>query len=183
MPNSQQTEHWIPFDHLIAGQGLKIFGLQYKRLYPNSDRWRLSAGQHQQMQHFDWIYYALSDLKHIDQHRNALHLLRLVESDFRHRSSLYPEDLGSGKDKIRYARWGGFVRGLFRCYFGWAPADPYEIRSSLAEVRELAEFLVDIYVVAPAAKTVVRISPFVADLGEEEPFDFGLDWDEESLED
>jgi len=46
VPNSQHVEHWVPFDHLFVSRGVKAFGLQYKRLYPNPDHWRLNDWQH-----------------------------------------------------------------------------------------------------------------------------------------
>lgn len=33
LPNSPRIEKILPYDHLFAGKGVKIFGLQYKRLY------------------------------------------------------------------------------------------------------------------------------------------------------
>lgn len=174
--NSQRVEHQVPFDHLFVGHGLKTFGLQYKRLYPLPDRWRLTDWQHQQMQTYGWIYYALSGVKSVQEHRNALHLLQLVEPDFPYRSRLHPLDLGD-KPKIRYARWGGFVQGLFGCRFGWQPQSLEGIREALAVARDLAEMLIDLYFVAPRVQVVVRVSPFVADVGgQEEPFDIGNKW-------
>jgi hypothetical protein len=37
IPNSPRVEKLVPYDHLFAGRGIKIFGLQYKRLYPGSE--------------------------------------------------------------------------------------------------------------------------------------------------
>jgi hypothetical protein len=179
VPNSQRTEHQVPFDHLFVGPGVKVFGLQYERLYPQQDHWRLDAWQHRQMQRFVWIYYALSAIKHIQEHRNALHLLQLTESDFAFRPQLHPWDLGSQSEKIPYARWGGFVQMLFGCHFGWQPGRPEEVKEALEAARELADALIDLYFVAPRARVVVRVSPFVTDVGGEEPFDLGLDWQEE----
>ena len=174
VPNSQHVEHWVPFDHLFVSRGVKAFGLQYKRLYPNPDHWRLSDWQHRQMQLYDWIYYALSGVKSIREHRNALHLLQLTKPDFPYRPRLHPGELGSNLRQIRYARWGGFVQGLFGCTFGWQLQSPEEVRKALGIARDLAETLIDLYFVALDARVVIRVSPFVADVGGDEQFDLGF---------
>lgn len=170
VPNSQRVEHLVPFDHLFVGRRVKVFGLQYKRLYPNPDHWRLEEWQHRQMQRYDWIYYALSGVRSVRQHRNALHLLQLTRSDFPYRSQLRPDDLGSNPGQIGYARWGGFVQGLFGCIFGWQLQSPKEALAVLGIARDLAEALIDLYFVALDARVVIRSSPFIADVGGDEPF-------------
>lgn len=175
VPNSQRVEHQVPFDHFFMGQGLKVFGLQYKRLYSSPDHWRLSDWQHQRMGSYQWIYYALSGVKRIQEHRNALHLLQLTESDFPYRPQLYPQDLGSEPGKIRYARWGGFVQELFGCWMGWQPQGLKDVGTTLGIVRDLAEALIDLYFVAPEVNVVVRVTPFMTDVGGDEPFDLGLE--------
>lgn len=168
VPNSQRVEHLVPFDHLFVGRGIKVFGLQYKRLYPNPDHWRLEEWQHRRMQQYGWIYYALSGVRCVREHRNALHLLQLTRPDFQFRSTLRPGDLGIGR--IGYARWGGFVRDLFRCRLGWRLQSREEVRETLGIARDLAEALIDLYFVALDARVVIRSSPFIADVGGDEPF-------------
>lgn len=175
LPNSQRIEHWIPFDHLFAiSEMVKVFGLQYKRLYPYpEDHWRLDQWQHTRMQNYTWIYYALSGVRSIREHRNALHLLQLTGSCFQYCSSLHPKDLGH--DKIPYFRWGGFVQGLYGCQVGWRLQSHEEIREALGIARELSDLLIDLYVVGiqRRGKWLIRTSPFVADVGEADGFDFG----------
>jgi len=126
------------------------------------------------MQLYDWIYYALSGVKSIREHRNALHLLQLTKPDFPYRPRLHPGELGSNLGQIRYARWGGFVQGLFGCTFGWQLQSPEEVRKALGIARDLAETLIDLYFVALDARVVIRVSPFVADIGGDEQFDLGF---------
>ena len=65
IPNSHRAENLIPFDHLFAGNQIKVFGLQYKRLYPQRDHWHLEEEQHRRLRGFSWIYYALSEVRSI----------------------------------------------------------------------------------------------------------------------
>ena len=79
LPNSNRVEKVIPYDHLFAGRGIKVFGLQYKRLHNASeDYWLIDIPQLRQLSHFKWIYYALPQITSIHQHRNALHLTTIV---------------------------------------------------------------------------------------------------------
>ena len=164
LPNTPLVEQHIPFDHLFTGQGVKVFGLQYKRLYANPDRWRLKQAQHAQMKKYDWIYYALSQVRHIRQHRNALHMLQLTDASFTWSSNLKPEHLGTSRGGIPYARWGGFVQLLFDCSRGWPLQSKEEVRTALGVASDLAEALIDLYFLAPAERLLVRVSPLVADV-------------------
>lgn len=56
IPNSQRAEKHVPFDHLFANHRLKLFGLEYKRLYESPHHWRLSRDQHHRLFAFPWIY-------------------------------------------------------------------------------------------------------------------------------
>jgi hypothetical protein len=177
LPNTPRVEHLIPFDHLFAGQRVKVFGLQYKRLHPDPDHWRLEKDQHGQMKNYDWIYYALSQVRHIHQHRNALHMLQLTDASFAWRARLRPEHLGTGRGRISYARWGGFVQLLLGCSYGWQLRSKEEANAALGVASDLAEALIDLYFLAPAERLVARVSPFVADVGgiDGEDFDLGID--------
>jgi hypothetical protein len=86
---------------------------------------------------------------------------------------LKPEDLAGGN---RYARWGGFIQGLFQCRFGKEINSYADLQDVLATVREVGDSLVDLYMVTPDSNSlVVRRSPFVADLPDEglDAFDIG----------
>ena len=179
IPNSQHLEKVIPFDHLFAGAGIKVFGLQYKRLYPQPDHWRLERHQHGTLLHFDWTYYALTEVRTISEHRNALHLVEIVRPA-RMPNSCLPnlrlDSMGSGQGKFPYMRWGGFVQGLFACHAGRMVTSLAEIQDLLGSATDLADALVDIYLVTTGPKRVmVRSSPFVRSVGEEEMLELGLE--------
>jgi len=184
LPNSPHIEKRIPYDHLFAGQKIKVFGLQYKRLYPgNPDYWLIDIPQWQRAKRFPWIYYALSQIVSIRQRRNALHLLTIVESHAlgpqiassaaKHAMRLKDADLG--KNKILYFRWGGFVRALFGCRVGWSPASIDELRGNLADAKSLLSTLADLYIVPFQPGIVVKVSSSWRPLEDEGRFDFGLD--------
>ena len=176
IPNSQRAEKYIPFDHLFAAQRLKLFGLQYKSLYASPDHWRLEAHQHQTLQRFPWIYYALSEVTTIHDHRNALHLTRFVEPvKLSWRDSftrLKGSDLsGPGL----YARWGGLAQGLFQCHFGMIVSNYGHLRDILGPIRQVGEFLVDIYLITPdSPRLVVRQSPSIAEFPEQDTGEYDI---------
>lgn len=177
IPNSQRAEKHIPFDHLFANHRVKLFGLQYKRLYDSPDHWRLEEHQHQKLHAFPWIYYSLSEITSISEHRNALHLMRLVQPSKLEWTTAYSRLQsfhlqGPGF----YARWGGFVQGLFQCRFGKVITSFGHLQDLLGPLHEVREFLIDIYIVTPdSSRLVVRRSPFIAELteGDTDAFDIG----------
>jgi len=187
LPNSQRTEKLLPFDHLFTVDGVKIFGLQYKRLYKgSSDYWNIDLAQYQQISKFNWIYYALPEIKSIRQRRNSLHLLTLVTpnalSDMVSSSTgsylmrLSTSQLGTGVGKVPYKRWGGFVQSLFGCTTGWKPTNTNELRSVFVEARDLLQTMIDLYIIPLKPSTAFRITPFETSIENlEEGFDFGLD--------
>lgn len=170
IPNSQRAEKHIPFDHLFAGQRLKLFGLQYKRLYPSPDHWRLEAHQHQTLQRFTWIYYALSEVTTIRDHRNTLHLTRFVRPSKLSWSDSYARLKGGDlSGPGMYARWGGFAQGLLQCTFGMVVASYGQLQDILGPIREVGTFLADIYLITPdSPRLVIRQSPSIAELPEGE---------------
>jgi len=186
LPNSQIAEKVIPYDYLFAGEGVKIFGLQYKRLYKGStDYWKIDLAQYQQITKFNWIYYALPEIKSIKQRRNALHLLKLVTANaLKDKVSSYPDvssmslltsELGVSNGKVPYKRWGGFVQSLFGCTSGWRPSNPDELRSVFIEANELLTTLTDLYIVPFKPGAAFRITPFETNIENlEEGFDFGI---------
>ncbi len=82
LPNSQRAEKEIPFDHAFyMGDGdLKIFGLQYKRLMhkSNYDYWKIDSDQFNKISKYDWIYYALTEIRSIDDSSSAPFLTLIV---------------------------------------------------------------------------------------------------------
>jgi len=84
LPIPQNIEKMIPADFIFFDkQRTKLFGLQYKALYKERrDYWPINKEQHQQITHYKWIYYCLSELKSSAEHRTALHQVRIVDTGF-----------------------------------------------------------------------------------------------------
>ena len=187
LPNSNRVEKVIPYDHLFAGRGIKVFGLQYKRLHNASeDYWLIDIPQLRQLSHFKWIYYALPQITSVHQHRNALHLTTIVPTVPINKKigpitslnyQLLQSDLGVGSGKIPYFRWSGFVQKLFACTEGWHPSSQDELRSIFKESSNIFSILTDFYIIpldTNDSRLAIRISPFVTDINDEElDFDFG----------
>ena len=183
IPNSQRLEKQIPFDHLFAGSQIKVFGLQYKRLYNRPDHWRLDYDQHRRLLVFEWIYYALSEVRSIQEQCNALHLLKIVEPreidppvltvPGYQSKEFQVHQLGS----IHYTRWGGFVQALWGCEYGWQLRSIEEALQVFRIAREIGEALIDIYFVTLGRnRLLVRVSQFIAPVTEEEQrFDWGFE--------
>lgn len=184
LPNTQTAEKIIPYDHLFAGKGIKVFGFQYKRLQNGTkDYWSIDVAQFKQLSNFKWIYYALPEITSIRQHRNALHLIAIVKSISLNNKigsatsgdrRLLQSELGGG---VPYYRWGGFVQGLFSCKLSWHPSSSDELRSLFRDSINLLSTLIDIYIVpldAGDTTLAIRISPFITDIQDDElDFDFG----------
>ena len=188
LPNTQTAEKQIPYDHLFAGKGIKVFGLQYKRLENGpKDYWSIDVTQLNRLINFTWIYYALPEITSISQHRNALHLLALTSSasiinnitikatsDFR----LLRSQLGVGSNKVPYYRWGGFVQSLLACKIGWSPSNSDDLRRIFRESVDIADTLTDIYIIPldiQESRLALRVSPFVSDIQDSQyGYDFGF---------
>ncbi|WP_287416973.1 hypothetical protein [Oceanithermus sp.] len=186
LPNSQHAEKHLPYDHLFAGEGIKIFGFQYKRLYPGNqeDYWKIDINQYNQIQKYSWIYYALSEVNSIARRRNALHLLVIMSSIQMHgivnstsasqQFNLNRSRIGVSKG-VPYYRWGGFVQGLLSCKIGWKPSTEEELQVVFENARDIKDTLVDLYLVAPSLNTAIRMTPFIRDIEDtRDPFDFGI---------
>ncbi len=184
MPNSPHVEAQVPFDHLFAGQRIKIFGFQYKRLHQGSpDYWEIDVLQWQRARRFPWIYYALPQITSIRQWRNALHLLTIVESSAMEGAitssgaarsmRLRVSDLGN--ERIIYFRWGGFVRALFGCRVGWEPRTLQELEDALVDAKEAIPTLAELYIISLRPGAALRISSSWMPVDGEASFDFGLE--------
>lgn len=176
IPNSQRAEKRIPFDHLFANNRIKLFGLQYKRLYHSPDHWRLEQHQHDTLQRYPWIYYALSEVRSIGEHRNALHLTRIVQPTnipwAESTARLQPNSL---RGERAYARWGGFVQGLFHCYFGKVISNYNELRNELAPLADIDDLLINVYLITPDSQSlIVHRSPFIAELPSQDEGEFDI---------
>ena len=116
-PITQLTEKKLPADYLFFDSSLtKLFGFQYKPLYHNGqDYWPITKSQHERLRHYPWVYYCLCEMRDVRDRRAALHLSRIVRSDFP-----FVEKLGlhrSTSDPY-YMRWGAFHQGLVSCRYG-----------------------------------------------------------------
>lgn len=109
---SQHLEPDVPADFVFGLRGeVRIFGLQFKALYPRPDHWKLERVQHATMQRYRWIYYGLSEVTSANEEAVALELLRLKEPNFRYQSRLYRGDGGT-------KAWGDMQRRLLRGDWG-----------------------------------------------------------------
>ncbi|MDD5082586.1 MAG: hypothetical protein PHU08_04360 [Dehalococcoidales bacterium] len=184
LPNTQTAENQIPYDHLFAGTGVKVFGFQYKRLKNGAkDYWSIDIAQFRQLSNYGWIYYALPEITSVRQRRNALHLIAIIKStSLRNKIGtavngerrLLQSEIRGG---LLYYRWGGFVQGLFSCKLGWRPSSPDELRSVFRDSAGTLSSLTDIYIVpldVRDTRLAIRISPFMTDIRDDN-FDFGIE--------
>jgi len=152
-PLTQHLEKQVPADALFFSPLFsKVFGLQYKTLYHNSeDFWPLDEDQHRTLQERRWIFYCCSELKDVADHRLALHFARFYRSRFEFKTSLPTTGLFRGGGG--YFRWGAFYRGLKACRIGHKVRsqselrdllEPFSGRARLREVQQIQElFLAD----------------------------------------
>ena len=120
-PIDQNTERYLPSDHIFYFNGLaKIFGIQYKVLYKNSeDHWRMDVRQHSILQKFPWIYYGLSDLKSATGIDNSLDHLRLYKNNIRLRENNRSMSKLPVSSRRSYTRWATFYDELLQCNRGF----------------------------------------------------------------
>jgi hypothetical protein len=162
-PLTQKVEYFVPADFVFrAGSLMKVFGLQYKALYPGSvDNWILESRQHGQMAQFPWIYYGLSGLKQRSQFRNALHALRVKERPSAFSTPLL-ETLSSP-----YMRWWAFDQQLQSCSAGIRITSRDDFLSRFAAVwdsplaREDAGNMADVFVVNFDNRQLLHLSPLL----------------------
>lgn len=167
IPLSQVVEQHIPSDFIYVDQSrTKIFGLQYKALYHNSqDHWKLNEGQHKALQRFPWMYYCTSELKHISESRGALHFSRFYRPNFQYRQRL---TLNHPTFTPGYRRWGAFFQNFQECKIGCKISDRKEFLATLGQCRELrivealVEQILDVFFVNLDSKRVIhaQCSPF-----------------------
>jgi len=158
-PLNPRSERQLPADFIFIDEGRsKIFGLQYKALYANhEDGWRLSTRQHRMLTRYPWVYYGLSDLRRVSDHRVALHMLRFVRAA----DMPVPARESAGRVRVRtsdvrrYSRWGPFLESFRRCRVGIRVRS----RSHLHELvpPSLAEVLHDLFVVDWERSEAVRM--------------------------
>lgn len=164
-PLSPTIEHDVPSDFaFFENETEKLFGLQYKTLYRNKDDfWRLDKTQHDQLQNFSWMAYGLSDIKRIDQNRNALHYLRILKSAFTFRRRLTRKNL-SNNGIPRYTRWGAFFERIRSCAFGLRIRDKSHLLRTLwpddnaRPHREIRQFVDEIYFLNLDRRRGLRLS-------------------------
>ena len=174
-PIDQINERYLPADYIFGVGGLvKLFGIQYKVLYQNSeDHWRMSTRQHSMLKNFPWIYYGLSDLKNPTGFRNSLHYLRLYKNNIRlcgnNRSVL---KLPVSSKKILHQMGYAFYKRLLQCDRGVQKSNskkelisylmPYieEERPNRVtdRINEMADVLADVFVINVKLRKAVHLS-------------------------
>jgi len=161
IPLSQAVEHYIPSDFLyVDQQRLKIFGLQYKALYHNSeDHWKLDEQQHSDLKRFPWMYYCASELRDMRDARSSLHFARFYTPTFSFRDRL---PAGHRSVNPSYRRWGAFFQAFRQCRVGRKVANREEFKKlmgraqQLPRVRSFIEQVSDVFFVNLDAQTVVH---------------------------
>lgn len=169
-PVSQLIEKVIPADFLFYDkERTKLFRFQYKTLYHNDfDFWKLNENQHYTLKKYDnWIYYCLSELKNVSDHRSALHFSRIKSIDFKFHDKLY---LGGENKLHNYSRWGAFFQGLEKCSKGIRINSENELMKALInkdDEKNIAEFsqqLIDIFLSDFSSKNAIHFSPFLKNI-------------------
>jgi len=164
IPLSQAVEHHLPADFLYVVQPtLKIFGLQYKALYHNAyDHWNLSQDQHNALQRFPWMYYCMSELRHLREAIWALHYARFYRPSFVFRS---PLRLGHPPFNPAFRRWGSFVQAFMDCRVGRKISTQQDLENIIGQCREIQqvrafiEEFVDVFFVDLQTRAILH-APF-----------------------
>lgn len=167
-PITQLTEKKLPADYLFFDSSLtKLFGFQYKPLYHNGqDYWPITKSQHERLRHYPWVYYCLCEMRDVRDRRAALHLSRIVRTDFPFVGKL---GLRRATSDPLYMRWGAFYQGLVSCRYGIKVTSEKELLANLSPenhdggLYELRELLVELILVEIEKRRVLRFSPFIAD--------------------
>jgi hypothetical protein len=168
-PLTQLAEKEIPADFIFFDRGRsKLFGFQYKALYHNGDDyWPIDERQHRELSAYPWIYYCLSEITHVTDHRVALHLARIVDPRFEYRerlSRIWDRNVVTPT----YSRWGGFYQGLARCFNGVLVHSDKEFRQLLigdgenARLDRVVTMMVDTFLTDFDSKHTVHFSPLLA---------------------
>lgn len=165
LPLTQLIEVKVPADFIFRDRGTKkLFGFQFKVLYRNRDDfWNLNEDQHRALQHFDWMYYGLSDLVSGTQQRNALHYLRIAQPAFPFQRRLARQRLRE-HCPAGYFRWAAFYEGLQDCRWGRPVCTPTDLRKCLwpypeaIPPREITEIANEVLVTDFDGRRAVRYS-------------------------
>jgi hypothetical protein len=156
---SQKLEADIPADFVFGiGGRVRIFGVQFKALYPTPDHWRIDKTQHATLQSFPWIYYGLSELTGGHQEKDALELLRMKNPAFQYQPRIYREHTGSKP-------WSDLQRRLLRGQWGEAVNDEADFQNIFAHVWDVpllvreGNNMADLFLTNIDARRVARLSP------------------------
>lgn len=167
-PLTQLAERRLPTDFIFFHkEKSKLFGFQYKALYHNGEEyWSLDERQHNDLSHYSWIYYCLSEMKSTHDHRTALHYVRIIKPDFEYRSKLRPR--WDDNDQIRlYSRWGAFYQNLEKCINGVVIESEGHLRDLLmfnsndVHLKKVVDMAVDIFLTDFESKNAIHFSPFL----------------------
>lgn len=165
LPLTQLTEKDIPSDFLYLDTATnKLFGLQFKALYKNGDdHWNLDQHQHNQLQNFDWMYYGLSELKLVSQHRNALHYLRVASPSFEFRSKFQPTVSWQNEVWPNFG-WAAFYESSASCRHGRPIRSRSDLQAALwthserAVPREISEIASEVFITNFDSRRAIRYS-------------------------
>lgn len=177
-PLSGVTEGELPLDYVFwSPRFAKMFGIQYKALYGNGDEhWPIDVAQLAALKNIPWAAYSLSEMDDPRQWRSALHRQAIVfpaKVDLRPGSvRIERRDLG---ERIRYARWGGFIEMIERCQFGFKVDGKADLRAELNRLvqspnRELLQ-MVDLFVADKEERKVLHLDPIMKDIPPNRPVD------------
>lgn len=170
LPLNQRHEKLIPSDFIFFDQKqTKLFGLQYKTLYEDeNDYWPISITQQKSLAPFPWIYYCLSGLKNVQEHRNSLYfakfmpvnVLRWTEEVFI-RGDYRLQNIEHEKDT-----WGAFYNGLQECTVGTLVESRQHLEKLFIPVdddKDMFDFLdqvVDLFLPDYSLRKIVHLSPY-----------------------
>jgi len=167
LPLSQITERDVPADFIFADpKRLKIFGFQYKALYHNGDdHWPIDRNQHTTLTNYPWIFYCLSDLKSVTDHRLALDFARIAPVGAIRPPRVKPNEFfARGRGTGGYWRWGAFFQAFRACRVGARINTPADLRRLLGtEPRQgagpLLDLMVDVFVTDLDRRRALHYSP------------------------
>lgn len=113
------------------------------------------------------MYYGLSDLRTARQHRNALHYLRVVPTQFDFQATVNAASW-SANGLPPYFRWAAFFEGLCSCRHGRRISSRADLQQALwphtdrAAPREITVIADEVFITNMEARRAVRFSSGIA---------------------
>ncbi len=155
-PLTQIDEKLLPADFIFFNKNkCKLFGIQYKALYKNSeDFWKIDETQNQQINqnNLHWIYYGLSEVRKTSELRSALHLARFVKAIELNNLDRFYVSGYKNKVSVHWNRWIGFHQRLENCLEGIKITSESQIRDEITRLQNsqrklerLADDIIDLF--------------------------------------